>query len=385
MSMFEIAFEGKARSWLMLQSQVMTYSNFKDLFIKEFYSVPSQVKVKNIWSNRKYNDQYENFQNFYYKQLMYANYILPVMSEYERNYIISQQFPSWVRESLTSVNFENSNSVAQTLAMLDNIRIDRQRNHERKQSQNLNTSAYTSNVMVRQISIQGDRSNSRHYSNSVNNDNIGYQNHPRETFRFCDRTSESKGFNNFYYPSQTENIHKMYGTQCYQNPQNHRVNMSVQFFASNETPNINNMHYPNPNLASLPDTRFPPPRLNQQVDYTQNNYNHNNLHPKNLNISVVQINPSTRRQNYEFVDDLEEEIELNSDQRERNIFRKINPSPHLLLEIKHLTTWALLDTGSQITTMSESFYDKLKEKYKLNVLPVSKIFVSTAIGKKYNN
>ena len=74
MSMIKIAFEGKARSWLMLQGQVMTYSNFNKLFVKEFYSVPSQVKAKSIWSNKKYNDQYENLQNFYYKQLMDANY-----------------------------------------------------------------------------------------------------------------------------------------------------------------------------------------------------------------------------------------------------------------------------------------------------------------------
>ena len=127
---------------------------------------------------------------------------------------------------------------------------------------------------------------------------------------------------------------------------------------------------------------IPPPRLNQLVDNTQNNVNHNNLHPRNLNISVLQTSPSTRRRNYEFVDDLEEGIVSNSDQRERNTFCKINPSPHLFLQIKHLTAWALLDTGSQITAMSESFYEKLKEKYKLNVLPVSNIFVSTAIGQK---
>ena len=64
MSMIEIAFEGKSRSWFMLQGPVITYTDLKNLFIKEFYSVPSQVKAKTMWSNKKYNDQYENFQNF---------------------------------------------------------------------------------------------------------------------------------------------------------------------------------------------------------------------------------------------------------------------------------------------------------------------------------
>ena len=132
--------------------------------------------------------------------------------------------------------------------MLDNIRIDKQRNHERKKFQNPNNSAYTNNVMVRQMSIQGNQRNNRYYRISVNNDNNVYQTHPREPFKFCDITSESKECNNGYYASQTDNTHKVYGTQCYQNPINHRVNMSAQSFASNETPNTNNIQYPNQSI-----------------------------------------------------------------------------------------------------------------------------------------
>jgi len=46
MSTVEIALEGKAKLWLSLQDDINSYIQFRDLFTKEFYSIPIQVKVK---------------------------------------------------------------------------------------------------------------------------------------------------------------------------------------------------------------------------------------------------------------------------------------------------------------------------------------------------
>lgn len=42
----------------------------------------------------------------------------------------------------------------------------------------------------------------------------------------------------------------------------------------------------------------------------------------------------------------------------------------------------LLDSGSQVTAISEDFYKQLTSQNKLSTLPVSNLYVTTAIGKK---
>ena len=62
--------------------------------------------------------------------------------------------------------------------------------------------------------------------------------------------------------------------------------------------------------------------------------------------------------------------------------RNILPSPHLQIKIFNHDVWALLDTGSQITAVSDTFYNKLIEGNQISELPVTNMVVSTAIGKK---
>ena len=45
-------------------------------------------------------------------------------------------------------------------------------------------------------------------------------------------------------------------------------------------------------------------------------------------------------------------------------------------------TIVLLDSGSQITAISEDFYKELPTQERLSSLPVSNLYVTTAIGKK---
>ena len=66
------------------------------------------------------------------------------------------------------------------------------------------------------------------------------------------------------------------------------------------------------------------------------------------------------------------------------MINEIALSPHIIITFFNLiNSWSLIDSGSQITAVSENFYHKLK-RMNINVLelPVSNIVVSTAIGKK---
>lgn len=64
---------------------------------------------------------------------------------------------------------------------------------------------------------------------------------------------------------------------------------------------------------------------------------------------------------------------------------KIPSSPRVLVEIHGNNIWSLVDSGSQITAISDTFHNKLKNSVSLQELPVSNIIVSTAIGKKSTN
>lgn len=50
--------------------------------------------------------------------------------------------------------------------------------------------------------------------------------------------------------------------------------------------------------------------------------------------------------------------------------------------INGLEEWALLDSGSQVTCISEELYNQLCSIGKFDELPTSKLYVATAIGKK---
>lgn len=56
--------------------------------------------------------------------------------------------------------------------------------------------------------------------------------------------------------------------------------------------------------------------------------------------------------------------------------------PRVIVCLHSVPTSALLDTGSQITAMSETFYEYLKQYHELNEFPVTSVVILTAIGKK---
>ena len=92
-----------------------------------------------------------------------------------------------------------------------------------------------------------------------------------------------------------------------------------------------------------------------------------------------------RLNNYDFADDFLNDVMHSKDQNANDNLKKIPASPHVLCKIENIDTCALIDSGSQISAISEDFYHKLKKSKNLNVMPVSNVTVSTAIGKKSTN
>ena len=92
--------------------------------------------------------------------------------------------------------------------------------------------------------------------------------------------------------------------------------------------------------------------------------------------------PTACRAIYDFANYLPGNIDDNSDSNQLNLKKSMARCVHLRVEIAGIISWALLDTGSQITCISEDYYKKLLANIRLTELPASNIHVATAIGKK---
>ena len=168
-NILNILLQSKARIWYELQIPFQNYENFRIAFLNEFFTIPIQVKLKNKWSLKKFNfENNKNLQTYYYEQAKQATYLRPKLSEFEKNFIIIQQFPQFVRKALASINCEETNVIIQTLANLDTLQIERENNLARKQSfHNINFN----NTDIKQMSVnnstRGDYRNSEgNYSNT---------------------------------------------------------------------------------------------------------------------------------------------------------------------------------------------------------------------------
>ena len=87
------------------------------------------------------------------------------------------------------------------------------------------------------------------------------------------------------------------------------------------------------------------------------------------------------QKHFDFIEELDFDI-INNESQQNNDANKIPKSPHLLCKINNINILALIDSGSQVTAISEILYERLKEDKKLLELPIANVTVSTAIGKR---
>lgn len=65
--------------------------------------------------------------------------------------------------------------------------------------------------------------------------------------------------------------------------------------------------------------------------------------------------------------------------RKQNCFHR---SPHIVAKIFNIPIPMLIDSGSQVTCVSESFFNHLRVNGEILILPVSNIVIVPAIGRK---
>ena len=189
-------------------------------FTEGFLNVQTRVKFKAKWLNKKFNsEQDKNLQSFYCNQLREANYLRPIMSDFERNYSIIQQLPQSTRKALAFINYNDNNAIADALENLDEIFQKNQRNFDRKKN-NFN---YQNQNNAECVTVAQLHTNNNYRGNS----------HGR-----------GRGYSNI----------------------NSRYNADNR----NDVNTTNSSYLRN----TLPDTRFPPPNY---VTYNERNQNNTNL------------------------------------------------------------------------------------------------------------
>lgn len=211
--------EGRVRIWYeVVKNQVSTFIEFKHAFLNEFYSIPVRVRFKNQWAYRKYKSSDGSMHSYFYKQLKETRYFDPPLTPYEINYSIIQQLPSRIRSNLSTVNFSDSNSVAQALAQIDLAQEDFERQRDSRYQYNRG---------------RGNQVNSLRFSQNAR--------------------SDYRGYNNYYGRKNSKN--ERYDDRNYRYPNNNR---GYKVWENRQEKRIESRD--SPTNVELPDVRFPPPR-----------------------------------------------------------------------------------------------------------------------------
>ena len=94
------------------------------------------------------------------------------------------------------------------------------------------------------------------------------------------------------------------------------------------------------------------------------------------------MGPSEHETPYDLLQDLKTSIEKDIQKGTLNNKLHKTKSPRLVISINTTLFSALIDSGSQITCVSEEFYNHIKTQIKVIEFPVSNVHVQVAIGKK---
>ena len=118
--MVETLLEGRAKDWYRSQQgQCANFDDFVTVFLAEFYSITTQVRLKSQWFSRRYSAADGAMQSYFLKQISVAQYFTPKLDQYEINYSVVQQLPGCARDALVTITYEDTNHVARAIAQLD--------------------------------------------------------------------------------------------------------------------------------------------------------------------------------------------------------------------------------------------------------------------------
>lgn len=204
MLVIENALEGRACCWFTV-NRINDFETFKQLFMEEFYSVPIKIKFKNNWSSRKYHEKIGSLQTYFYSQLKESEYIRPKLSAYETNYIILQQLPVRVRESLAVLDFEKTSLIIRALSQFDDVQQEREQNLTLKSHLNCGQNTYSRNLNNEHFQVEhhqnpfnrypnyygrgNDRRPTNNNNRSFSNDQMNFQGQRPISSRFTNRNT----------------------------------------------------------------------------------------------------------------------------------------------------------------------------------------------------
>lgn len=101
-----------------------------------------------------------------------------------------------------------------------------------------------------------------------------------------------------------------------------------------------------------------------------------------LGLGAMCRGPSSCREFYDFIEDLGEDVVIEDVPASSEDTLKFNKCPCLKVSIMKKNYSALIDSGSQITCISEVVYRSLLSIGMIRELPVSNVLVMSAIGRK---
>lgn len=326
-------FDGNEKLWFETQT-FADYASFKKKFIEEFYSVAVRVRIKADWHKRKFDPSKDQLNSYFLNQVKDAQYFTPQMENYELHYTIIQQLPMRIREILSAVDFADFEKICQVLSQLDITFRDKQESSKRGPL------------------FHGDRTEEKR-GESRGNQSRGGEGRPMQGG--SQQQSNNRG--NFAAKVVTSNIGMSPG----------RAESNSHYFT-----NFNAEE----EKISLPNLSIPPPTWCNHGSQGAAGEDFDSV-MKN-NISNVEL---SRCYDYHDFDSLSRDL-LGGESGKVTPSCHIPLCPRVTLSIFSVPMKALVDTGSQITAISESYYAYLKQHGNFVILPVTNIRLFTAIGKK---
>ena len=317
----EDALEKRAHAWYEARlNPFLDYNQFKRAFVEEFYSPESKIKYKDLWKEKKFKVQDGSLLQYFNEQRRTAKYLVSV-NEYEINYTIINQLPLFARDALASLDYTDLKRIQTALARLDETHKEARNNFEKNQMRN-------EKPAVRNI---GKSIENRLLSvNDTVNSNVNQKSMQIENWR---------------------------------QPRDPRV-------VGNDN-----------KIFILPHTSKPPPNVHNSF-LNPNEIVNNSKQSSTLSWRDRSNNSAVNAiHSPDFVSDLCWDFEgFNGE--DDSFIKERTISPRIQVSIFSRKVVVLIDTGSDITCVSESFYNAIKQQQYVPELPVTNFNISVAAGKK---
>lgn len=338
------------KTWYQTNAGIITsFEDFENKFLEKYYSVPVRVAWKTAWLMRTYDGSDGTMQEYFYDQHNRAKYFDPLLSTYEINFSILQQMPMSIIVATSAVNFSDSAMAVQTLAQLDIAYA------KAKQQLNRGNGSQATSEEI----FPGLWNSFEHIANN-----------------------QTQGFTPFV------NTHQKPPNNHQNNPSRFRGNQENGGYRSHTNARTNNIQISSEMI--FPDVTKPPPPIptKRTVDCdvieardVVMQTNSELIRSATCNLNHITTGDKFSSDVTDFIEDIRDEFRVG----DKNVYSPvsmIHSCPHLVIKIGNIKVDALLDTGSEISAISEEFFKILKSDTTLNVLPVSGMQLTLAVSKK---